>query len=48
MDQSQIDRILESNNIVDVINSYLPLKKAGSNFKARCPFHDEKTPSFMV
>ncbi len=48
MDQSQIDRILESNNIVDVINSYFPLKKAGSNFKACCPFHDEKTPSFMV
>ena len=48
MDQSQIDSILEHNNIVDVIGSYFPLKRAGSNYKARCPFHDEKTPSFVV
>ncbi len=48
MEQSQIDSILEHNNIVDVIGSYFPLKRSGSNYKARCPFHDEKTPSFMV
>ncbi len=48
MDQSQIDRILEMNNIVDVIGSYFPLKKSGSNYKALCPFHQEKTPSFHV
>lgn len=35
-------------NIVDFINEYLPLKKAGRNFKALCPFHAEKTPSFIV
>ena len=48
MDQHVIDEIIERNDIVDVINSYIPLKKTGSNFKARCPFHDEKTASFVV
>jgi len=48
MDSSQIDIIRERNNIVDVIGSYFPLKKTGSNYKARCPFHDEKTASFVV
>jgi DNA primase len=43
-----IDQIRQSNNIVEVISEYLPLKKAGSNFRALCPFHQEKTPSFMV
>ena len=33
-------------NIVDLISEYLPLKKSGVNFKAPCPFHEEKTPSF--
>lgn len=48
MDQQVIDEIIERNDIVDVISSYIPLKKTGSNFKARCPFHDEKTASFIV
>ncbi|MCK4978993.1 MAG: DNA primase, partial [Candidatus Delongbacteria bacterium] len=48
MDQHVIDEIIERNDIVDVISSYIPLKKTGSNFKARCPFHDEKTASFIV
>jgi len=43
-----IDQIRQSNNIIEVISEYLPLKKAGSNFRALCPFHQEKTPSFMV
>ncbi len=43
-----IDQIRQSNNIIEVISEYLPLKKAGSNFSALCPFHQEKTPSFMV
>jgi len=35
-------------NIVDVIRDYMPLRAAGINFRARCPFHNEKTPSFMI
>jgi len=42
------ERIRAANDIVDVIGSYLPLKKAGANFVALCPFHKEKTPSFNV
>lgn len=42
------DQIKERLDIVDLISEYLPLKKAGTNFKAPCPFHNEKTPSFMV
>lgn len=43
-----INELLVRVDIVDLINSQLPLKKTGSNFMARCPFHDEKTPSFSV
>jgi len=42
------ERIRAASDIVDVIGSYLPLKKAGANFVALCPFHKEKTPSFNV
>jgi DNA primase len=42
------ERIRVASDIVDVIGSYLPLKKAGANFTALCPFHKEKTPSFNV
>lgn len=42
------EQIRAANDIVEVIGSYLPLKKAGSNFVALCPFHKEKTPSFNV
>jgi DNA primase len=43
-----LERIRAASDIVDVIGSYLPLKRAGANFVALCPFHKEKTPSFNV
>jgi DNA primase len=43
-----IEQIRAASDIVDVIGSYLPLKRAGANFVALCPFHKEKSPSFNV
>jgi len=43
-----IERVRESNDIVEVVREYFPLKRAGQNYKALCPFHSEKTPSFFV
>ena len=43
-----IDDLLVRVDLVDLIDSHVPLKKVGSNFVARCPFHTEKTPSFSV
>ncbi|HUZ06084.1 MAG TPA: DNA primase [Candidatus Paceibacterota bacterium] len=43
-----LERIRAASDIVDVIGAHLPLKKAGANFTALCPFHKEKTPSFNV
>lgn len=43
-----IEQIRAASDIVDVIGAYLPLKRAGTNFVALCPFHREKTPSFNV
>ncbi len=42
------ERVRAASDIVEVIGSYLPLKRAGANFVALCPFHKEKTPSFNV
>lgn len=42
------DEVKSKLNIIDVISEKVPLKKAGRNFKGLCPFHNEKTPSFMV
>lgn len=43
-----IDQVQERTDIVEVISRYVQLKKAGRNYKAPCPFHHEKTPSFIV
>ncbi|MGZ5003254.1 MAG: DNA primase, partial [Chthoniobacterales bacterium] len=43
-----IEQIAAANDIVEVIGSYFPLKRAGASYKALCPFHQEKTPSFTV
>ena len=43
-----IEQVLERADIVDVIREYVTLKKAGVNYKGRCPFHNDKTPSFVV
>lgn len=45
---SVVDDVKQKIDIVDVIGQYTTLKKAGRNFKALCPFHNEKTPSFIV
>jgi len=46
--QNLLEDILGRLDIVEIISGYIPLKKAGRNFKANCPFHQEKTASFMV
>ena len=46
--QSFIDEVLDRTDIVDIISSRVQLKKAGKNYSACCPFHEEKTPSFTV
>src|SRR4249920_4179654 len=46
--QGFIDELIARADIVEVIGSRVPLKKAGREFKACCPFHGEKTPSFTV
>ena len=46
--EETIQRVAEANDIVEVIGSYFPLKRAGTSFRALCPFHREKSPSFHV
>lgn len=46
--QETVEQVAAASDIVAVISSYLPLKRAGTEFRAICPFHQEKTPSFFV
>lgn len=48
IDRITVDKILDAANIVDVVSDFVTLKRAGSNLKGLCPFHDDRTPSFMV
>lgn len=48
IDRSTVDRIFAAANIVEVISDFITLKKKGVNYTACCPFHNEKTPSFVV
>ena len=48
IDPATLEQIRAASDVVDVIGSYLPLKRAGANFVTLCPFHKEKSPSFNV
>ena len=48
IDRETVDKIMDATNIVDVVGEFVNLRKAGVNYKGLCPFHDDKTPSFMV
>ena len=48
IDRLTVDRILDTANIVDVVSDFVTLKRSGANLKGLCPFHDDRTPSFMV
>lgn len=48
IDNITIQRIKEAANIVDVVGDYVTLRRAGTSYKGLCPFHNEKTPSFIV
>ncbi|MBO5538702.1 MAG: DNA primase [Prevotella sp.] len=48
IDRATVERIKDAANIVDVVGEFVTLRKAGANYKGLCPFHNERTPSFMV
>ena len=48
IDKQTIEKIKNAANIVDVVSEFVTLRKSGSNYKGLCPFHNEKTPSFIV
>ena len=48
IDRETVDRIYAAADIVEVVSDFVSLRKKGVNYQACCPFHSEKTPSFVV
>lgn len=48
IDRATVERIKDAADIVDVVSEFVTLRKSGANYKGLCPFHNEKTPSFIV
>jgi DNA primase len=48
IDRQTVEKIKDAANIVEVVSDYVTLKRSGANYKGLCPFHNEKTPSFIV
>lgn len=48
IDRPTVERIKDAANIVDIVSEFVTLRRSGANYKGLCPFHDEKTPSFIV
>ncbi len=48
IDKATIGRIMDAANIVEVVSEFVTLRRSGANYKGLCPFHNEKTPSFIV
>lgn len=48
IDRATVDRIIDAAQIVDVVSDFVTLRRAGVNYKGLCPFHDDRTPSFVV
>jgi len=46
--EEKVSEIRDRASLLEVVSDYVSLKKAGKNYKGLCPFHSEKTPSFMV
>src|SRR4030066_558050 len=48
LSEEKVSEIRDRSSILEVVSDYVTLKKTGKNYKGLCPFHSEKTPSFMV
>ena len=48
IDRATVQKVMDAADIVEVVRDFVSLRKAGTNYKGLCPFHNEKTPSFVV